>query len=107
MREWFCYIKRVVFPLFCFSPSPSSLIHHTHPLCLSLFSMTSYAKDIIRLARDATGPSIRDMEVIRSFQSRPAQKDAVSVSFVLFYNCDIHSAFSLEWDVHLFGSPGY
>jgi hypothetical protein len=47
--------------------------------------MTSYAEDIIHMAQGATGPSIRDMEVIRSFQSCPAQKDVVSVSLLVCF----------------------
>jgi hypothetical protein len=43
--------------------------------------MASYAEDILCAAREASGPSLRDMEVIRSFQSCPTTKDAVSVSF--------------------------
>jgi hypothetical protein len=45
--------------------------------------MASYAEDILGAAREASGPSLRDFETIRSFQSRPATKDAVSVSFYL------------------------
>jgi hypothetical protein len=47
--------------------------------------MTSYTEDIIHMACDASCPSIWDMEVIRSFQSHPTTKDAVSVSFFYFF----------------------
>jgi hypothetical protein len=71
------------FPLFCFYLSPL-LSHQTLCLLYHPFNMTSYTEDILCMARDASGPSIRDMEVIQSFQSCPTTKDAVSVlSFLL------------------------
>jgi hypothetical protein len=68
--------------------------------------MSSYAEDIICMAHGASGPSIRDMEVIRSFQSCPTTKDAVSDLFLFLYGCDFDVVF-LEQDAHLFGSQGY
>jgi hypothetical protein len=41
--------------------------------------MASYTDDILRAAREASGPSIRDLESIQCFQSRPTTKDAVRV----------------------------
>jgi hypothetical protein len=69
--------------------------------------MTSYAEDIICMAREASGPSIWDMEVIMSFQSRPTTKDMVSVLFISFIVVILMFVFSLEWDAHLLGSQSY
>jgi hypothetical protein len=46
--------------------------------------MASYAEDILHAAREASGPSIRDFESIKCFQSHPTTKDAVCVSFYPF-----------------------
>jgi hypothetical protein len=46
--------------------------------------MASYAEDILRAAREASGPSIRDLESIQCFQSRLTTKDAVRI--FLFYS---------------------
>jgi hypothetical protein len=43
--------------------------------------MASYTEEILRAACEASGPSIRDMELIRCFQSRPTTKDAVRIFF--------------------------
>jgi hypothetical protein len=67
------------FPSFHFSPSPLLLYQTLHPSCTSSIIMASYAEDILRAAREAGGPSIRDMESIRCFQSCPTTKDAVRV----------------------------
>jgi hypothetical protein len=48
--------------------------------------MASYAEDILHAAREASGPSIRDMELIRCFQSHPTTKDAVRVFFLILFN---------------------
>jgi hypothetical protein len=71
--------------------------------------MASYAEDILRAAREASGPSLRDFETIRSFQSRPATKDVVSVSFIfLLIILLLICVFPfLEWDAHLLGSPSH
>jgi hypothetical protein len=69
------------FPSFTFLHPFSSHTKLFIPFYTSSFNMASYAEDILRAACEASGPSIRDMEVIRSFQSRPATKDAVCVSF--------------------------
>jgi hypothetical protein len=90
-----------------FIPSPH-LYSSFYTLLSSSFNMASYAEDIIRMAQDATGPSIQDMEVIRSFQSRPAQKDMVSsFPFICFIVVILILSFLLEWDAYLFGSPSY
>jgi hypothetical protein len=46
--------------------------------------MSSYTEDILRAAREASGPSIRDLESIQCFQARPTTKDAVRVFFYFF-----------------------
>jgi hypothetical protein len=95
-------------PLFAFlhplSPYTlnSSFLSHIH-----YFIMASYAEDILRMARDASGPSLRDMEVIRSFQSNPTTKDAVSILLLLFIVMVLISSSFLEWDAHLLGSQSY
>jgi hypothetical protein len=47
--------------------------------------MPSYAEDILRMACQANGPSIKDMDVIWSFQAHPMLKDAVSVGFNIVF----------------------
>jgi hypothetical protein len=81
VRKGISYIKGDIFPPFAFL---HPLSPHTKLFILfytSSINMASYAEDILRAAREASGPSLRDIETIRSFQSRPANKDTVSVSF--------------------------
>jgi hypothetical protein len=86
VREGISYIKGVIFPPFAFLHPLSSHIKLFIPFYTSSINMASYAEDILHAACEASSPSLRDIETIRSFQSRPATKDAVSVSFNLF-NC--------------------
>jgi hypothetical protein len=81
VREEISYIKGAIFPPFAFLHPLSSHIKLFIPFYTSSINMASYAEDILRAAREASSPSLRDIETIRSFQSRPATKDAVSVSF--------------------------
>jgi hypothetical protein len=70
--------------------------------------MASYAEDILCVAHEASGPSLRDLETIRSFQSCSDTKDVVSVLYNLLIPFFINPCFSfLEWDAHLFGSQSY
>jgi hypothetical protein len=102
MREGICYIKRVVFLSFAFLHPllPSHIKLFVPPTHLS-FIMASYAEDRLCMAYDTCGPSIRDMEVIRSFQSNPTTKDAVSI-LLLCFTCHDPNFLSLEQDAHLF-----
>jgi hypothetical protein len=85
VREGICYIKRVVFLSFAFlHPLLLSHIKPFIPLTHLSFIMASYAENILRMAYDTHGPSIRDMEVIMSFQSNPTTKDAVSIFRFMF-----------------------
>jgi hypothetical protein len=68
-------------PLLLFS-IPSPLTSNSSSLHILSSIMSSYTEVIICMARNASGPSIWDMEVIRSFQSRPTTKDAVSTLFI-------------------------
>jgi hypothetical protein len=77
VREGIFYIKGAVFT---FLHPLSSHIKLFVPFYTSSINMASYAEDILCAAHEAGGPSLRDMEVIRSFQSHPATKDTVSVS---------------------------
>jgi hypothetical protein len=71
--------------------------------------MASYTEEILRAAREASGPSIRDLESIQCFQTRPTTKDAVRIFFYSFNNSfsNVYCSFFLEWDAHLLGSPSY
>jgi hypothetical protein len=108
VREGISYIKGVVFSPFAFLHPLSTHNKLFIPLYPSSINMASYGEDILCVAHEASGPSLRDIETIRSFQSRPTTKDAVSVSFNLF-NCSFTNLcfpFS-EWDAHLLGSPSH
>jgi hypothetical protein len=65
--------------------SPLSPSDYWFSFTFYYITMSAYAEDILCMVCDASGPSIRDMEVIRSFQSHPTTKDAVSVSFCSFH----------------------
>jgi hypothetical protein len=108
VREGISYIKGRFSLLLLFSiPSPLTS-QFLAPFYTSSINMASYAEDILHAACEASSPSLRDIEVIRSFQSCPATKDTVSVSLISFNNSLlILSCFSLEWDAHLLGSQGY
>jgi hypothetical protein len=71
--------------------------------------MSSYTEDILRAAREASGPSIRDLESIQCFQTRPTTKDAVCVFpfFIYLIASNILCSSCLERDAHLFGSQSY
>jgi hypothetical protein len=71
--------------------------------------MASYAEDILRAAHEASGPSIRDLETIQCFQSRPTTKDAVRIIIFLYSFRGLNMFYSLflERDAHLLGSPSY
>jgi hypothetical protein len=84
VREGTLYIKGVVFPSFAFLHPLSSHTHLFIPSYTSSFNMTSYTEEFLRAAREASGPSIRDIELIRCFQARPTTKDAVHISFCSF-----------------------
>jgi hypothetical protein len=108
VRKGISYIKGAIFPPFTFLHPLSSHIKLFISFYTSSIIMASYAEDILHAAREASGPSLRDIETIRSFHSHPATKDAVSVSFNHFNSSFTDFCFPfLEWDAHLFGSQGY
>jgi hypothetical protein len=83
VRKGISYIKGVIFPPFAFLHPLSSHIKLFVLFYTSSINMASYAEEILCAFREASGPSLRDMEVIRSFQTCPSTKDAVSL--LLFF----------------------